>query len=112
MPRKFRLPAQVVDVQKRSMRLNFMGARGSIGLFIRAMRAAAGLTQVELGKKIGCTQTTISRMELGKRMEPGNVEGALSHLCPLQSSTKLTPTAIAQLAAVHHNASLLDAKFK
>jgi DNA-binding XRE family transcriptional regulator len=112
MPKEFKLPAQVVDVQKRSMRLNFMGARGSIGLFIRAMRAAAGLTQAELGQKIGCASATISNMERGKRMEPGNVEGALKHLCPLQSSTKLTNTAIARLAAVHHNASLLDAKFR
>lgn len=112
MPKKFKLPAQVVDVQKRSMRLNFMGARGSIGLFIRAMRAAAGLTQAQLGQNIGCAPATISNMERGKRMEPGNVEKALKHLCPLQTSTALSDAAITQLAALHHQASLLDTKFK
>ena len=112
MPNKFKLPAQVVTVQKRSMRLNFMGARGSIGLFIRAMRAAAGLSQAELGEEIGCAGATISNMERGKRMEKGNVEKALRHLCPLQQSTSLSDAAISQLATLHYNASLLDQKFR
>ena len=51
-------------------------------------------------------------MERGKRMESGNVERALKHLCPLQPSTELSDAAITQLAVLHHQAGLLDKKFK
>ena len=35
------------------------------GQEIRAVREAAGISQEELAKRLGCTQTDVSRVELG-----------------------------------------------
>jgi DNA-binding XRE family transcriptional regulator len=112
MPRKFMLQAQVVAVLKQSMRMNFMGARSSIGLFIRAMRTSQGLSQAELAIEIRCAPATVSNMERGKRLERGALEAALKYLCPMGSSTGLPEAAIRQIGDLHHAASLLDQRFK
>jgi HTH-type transcriptional regulator / antitoxin HipB len=38
-----------------------------IGAIIRRMRRHAGLTQAELGRKVGLRQATISKLERGER---------------------------------------------
>jgi len=42
----------------------------SLAEFLRAARLTAGLTQVELAKKLGCTSTYVSHLECGKKKEP------------------------------------------
>ena len=54
--------------------------QGKIGSFISAMRKNQGLTQEQLGEKLGVTNKTISRWETGKYMPDIDKLQALSEI--------------------------------
>lgn len=76
---------------------DIMTVRQNIGQNIRTLRKACGLTQADLGRRLGLSRSTISEIESGKRglgvegcikiaeffeVDPKRVYGSVRDVCP------------------------------
>jgi len=61
------------------------------GVLIREARRRAGLTQVELARRVGTTQSAIARIERGRTEPTADRLGQLIRACGLDLQIRLAP---------------------
>ena len=88
-----------------------MGNKEDLGIRIRTMRQSRGMTQAELAKLIGQSQSSITMYETGRREPEFDVLEALADVFNVPMSAfvqknEVSPNDIDRLEALHQNPRL------